>query len=128
MCDYSLEVYGSRPAREGEVYVTSRFPSGTIGLVADGAPGTAVCLACDTALRISDIPASLRSEFDLNATEKGVFTRLESGSYRDAIRFENGKDVSLQRFVPGMHVEVMQLLENVPMEHFANDPAAYEGA
>jgi hypothetical protein len=23
MCDYSLEVYGSRPAREGERYVTS---------------------------------------------------------------------------------------------------------
>jgi hypothetical protein len=25
MCDYSLEMYGSRPAREGEIYVTTRF-------------------------------------------------------------------------------------------------------
>ena len=31
MCDYSLEMYGSRPAREGEIYVTTRFPSGSIG-------------------------------------------------------------------------------------------------
>ena len=31
MCDYSLEMYASRPARTSELYVTTRFPSGTIG-------------------------------------------------------------------------------------------------
>ena len=56
MCDYSLEVYGSRPAREGERYVTSRFPSGTIGLTSPELASTAVCLNCDTALEISGIP------------------------------------------------------------------------
>ena len=38
MCDYSLEMYGSRPAREGEIYVTTRFPSGSIGFASAGDP------------------------------------------------------------------------------------------
>jgi hypothetical protein len=42
MCDYSLEMYGSRPAREGEIYVTTRFPSGSIGFASAGDPRTAV--------------------------------------------------------------------------------------
>lgn len=128
MCDYSLEVYGSRPAREGEVYVTSRFPSGTIGLTAEGAPGTAVCLACDTALRITDIPATLRQEHGLKMSEDAVFTRLDSGSYRDAVRFANGREVSLQKFPAGIHVEVKQLLENMRHGESEVDPAAYVGA
>jgi hypothetical protein len=32
MCDYSFEMYASRPAREFELYVTTRFPTGSIGL------------------------------------------------------------------------------------------------
>ena len=48
MCDYSLEMYGSRPAREGEIYVTTRFPSGSIGFASAGDPRTAVCMQCDT--------------------------------------------------------------------------------
>src|SRR5260370_16388430 len=48
MCDYSLEMYGSRPAREGELYVTTRFPSGSIGFASPGDPRTAVCMQCDT--------------------------------------------------------------------------------
>jgi hypothetical protein len=47
MCDYSLEMYGSRPAREGELYVITRFPSGSIGFISAGDPRTAVCLQCD---------------------------------------------------------------------------------
>lgn len=128
MCDYSLEVYGSRPAREGEVYVTSRFPSGTIGLVEEGAAGTAVCMACDTALKITDIPASLRRDYKLDPVESAVFTRLESGSYRDAVRFANGREVSLQRFPVGVHVEVEQLLENMHKGEGAMNPLAYVGA
>lgn len=111
MCDYSLEVYGSQPAREGERYVTSRFPSGTIGLTVPDKPGTAVCLACDTPLMIDNIPPGLRSTYKLADTEKAVFIRLDSGSYRDGVRFENGAEVSLQRFQPGCGIKVGALLE-----------------
>jgi hypothetical protein len=112
MCDYSLEVYGSQPAREGERYVTSRFPSGTIGLTAPDKLGTAVCLACDTPLMIDNIPPELRSTYKLGDKEKAVFIRLDSGSYQDGVRFENGAEVCLQRFQPGSGFKVGALLEH----------------
>lgn len=118
MCDYSLEVYGSVPAREGERYVTSRFPSGTIGLTAPGKAGTAVCLNCDTSLEIDGIPESLCREFGLRVQEDAVFIRLDSGTYRDGVRFSNGAEISLQRFAPGVTVSVKQLLEKaMPIEY-----------
>ena len=60
MCDYSLEMYGSRPAREGEIYVTTRFPTGSIGFASPGDPGTPVCVQCDTKVVLSDIPSEFR--------------------------------------------------------------------
>jgi hypothetical protein len=112
MCDYSLEVYGSRPAREGERYVTTRFPSGTIGLASPGDASRPVCLNCDTTLQIDGIPAELRKELGLRAHEDAVFVRLDTGSYRDGVRFGNGTEISLQKFPPGVTVAVKQLLEN----------------
>jgi hypothetical protein len=38
--------------------------------------------------------------------------RLDSGSYRDGVRFGNGAEVSLQKFPPGVTIAVKQLLEN----------------
>ena len=113
MCDYSLEVYGSRPAREGERYVTSRFPSGTIGLTSPELASTAVCLNCDTALEIRGIPESMCRELGIMPDEDAVFIRLETGTYRDGIRFSNGAEVSLQTFPPGVGFSVKQLLENM---------------
>ena len=60
MCDYSLEMYGSRPAREGELYVTTWFPSGSIGFASGGDPRTAVCMQCDTKVMLTDIPPAFR--------------------------------------------------------------------
>lgn len=117
MCDYSLEIYGSQPAREGERYVTSRFPSGTIGVIVPERPGTAICLACDTRLAVDGIPAELRKAHDLGEREGATFTRLDTGSYRDGLRFGNGAEVSLQRFPPGVGITVGTLLEmRVPLE------------
>jgi hypothetical protein len=117
MCDYSLEIYGSQPARSGERYVTARFPSGTIGLIVPERPGTAICLACDTQLQIDGIPADLRKAHDLAPREEAVFVRLDTGSYRDGLRFDNGAEVSLQRFPPGVGISVKLLLEaELPLE------------
>jgi hypothetical protein len=114
MCDYSLEHYGSRPAREGERYVTTRFPSGTIGLASPAKAwkaSTAVCLNCDTALEIDGIPAEMCREYGLQPHEDAVFIRLDSGSYRDGVHFRNGTEISLQKFQPGVGFAVKQLLE-----------------
>ena len=106
MCDYSLEMYASRPARESEKYVTTRFPSGSIGLAAPGDCTTAVCVQYDTHLKLEGISPDLQSRLGVKAQEEVVFARLEHGAYRDGIRFGNGKEVSLQLVGAGVGVTI----------------------
>lgn len=112
MCDYSLEAYRTRPAREGERYVTTRFASGSIGLAAPGDPSIPVCVPCDTAVRLVAIPAELRERHGLNAAEDATFVHLDHGTWRDGVRFRNGAIVSLQALPTGIGVTVAALLEN----------------
>ena len=43
MCDYSLELVRSRPAKVGDKLVTRDFGTGTRGFAAADDPGLAVC-------------------------------------------------------------------------------------
>src|SRR3954471_15882934 len=52
---------GSRPARESERYVTTRFPSGSIGLASPGDCNTAVCVQYDTPLVLENIPREIQT-------------------------------------------------------------------
>lgn len=113
MCDYSLEAYRTRPAREGERYVTTRFASGSIGLAAPGDATIPVCVACDTALRLEGIPADLRQRHGLQAIEDAVFVHLDRGAWRDGVHFRNGVTLSLQLLAVGIGVTVTGLLESV---------------
>ena len=106
MCDYSLEMYASRPARESEKYVTTRFPSGSIGLAAPGDCATAVCVQYDTHLKLEGISPEMQNRLGVKATEEVVFARLEHGAYRDGIRFTNGKEVSLQLVGAGVSITI----------------------
>jgi len=114
MCDYSLEMYGSRPARESERYETVRFPSGSVGLASPGDCGTAVCVQYDTRLRLENIPQHIQASLRVNATEEVTFVRLDHGAYRDGIRFRNGKDISIQQLNSGVSAVVVQMLETIP--------------
>ena len=111
MCDYSLEMYGSRPARESERYETVRFPSGSIGLASPGDCGTAVCVQYDTRLRLENIPLHLQASLRVQPTEEVTFVRLDHGAYRDGVRFRNGKDVSIQQLNSGVTAVVVQTME-----------------
>ncbi|MDB5595217.1 MAG: hypothetical protein JWM36_2178 [Hyphomicrobiales bacterium] len=111
MCDYSLEMYGSRPARESERYVTTRFPSGSIGLTAPGDCGTAICVQYDTPLVLENIPKEVQAALNLRDIEEAVFIRLDHGAYRDGLRFANGRQVSLQQLSTGVGATVTTLLE-----------------
>jgi hypothetical protein len=113
MCDYSLEMYGTKPAREGERYVTTRFPSGTVGLASLGDHSTPVCVQCDTQLRLENIPEELRSRLGLAASEEATFVRLDEGAWRDGVKFKNGATISLQQLSTGVEVTVTSLLETV---------------
>ncbi len=111
MCDYSLEMYASRPAREEERYVTTRFPSGSIGLAAPGDCTTAVCVQYDTRLKLANISTDLQARLAVKPEEEVVFARLEHGAYRDGIKFGNGKEVSLQLLGAGVGVALVSLHE-----------------
>lgn len=111
MCDYSLEMYGSRPARESERYVTTRFPSGSIGLAAPGDCNTAVCVQYDTPLVLENIPREIQTALGVREIEEAVFVRLDHGAYRDGVRFSNGRQVSLQQLSTGVGAVVTSLLE-----------------
>ena len=65
MCDYSLEIYASRPAVQGEQYVLHRFRSGTAGFVSAVDCNTAVCMPAGAKLRLEaiDEPCNTPSEF-----------------------------------------------------------------
>lgn len=102
MCDYSLEMYRSRPAVARERYETRRFASGSIGFTAPGDPETAICMACDTRIELSDIPPETQQRLGVPQTTKVTFIRIEAGPHHDGIRFDDGLEVSLQHLGPGV--------------------------
>jgi hypothetical protein len=138
MCDYSLMALPNRLAVGGEELVTHRFQTGTIGLVSssDGRlfdsgnkprglverirrllnppqfrRCTAVCIPPGTRLMLRDISQPLQQELQLQCdTQDVVFTQTGAGiGFRDAIRFDNGREVSLQRLHEGQRLRVLSL-------------------
>jgi hypothetical protein len=113
MCDYSLEHYRSRPAQLGEKYETHQFESHSIGFIAPGDPATAVCMACDTKLRLESIPEMVQIRHGVSATEKVTFTRLDDGPHHDGVRFDNGTEVTLQELGPGVKGYLIDALSSL---------------
>lgn len=111
MCDYSLSIYQTRPARVGETYVTHRFPTGAVGLTSPGQESVAVCVACDTRMSLSDIPVDVRDRCIVSGEEDATFVQLDGRGFRDAVRFGNGQEVTLQRLGPGVRVTIIASVE-----------------
>jgi hypothetical protein len=99
-------MYGSRPAREFERYVTACFPSGSIGLTSPGDCETAVCLQYDTKLRLDDIPPHVQTCLGVGPMAEATFVCLASYTHRDGVKFTNGKCVSLQQLKTGVSVTI----------------------
>jgi len=102
MCDYSLEMYQSRPAVKDERYQTVRFPSGSIGFAAPGDVNTAVCMACDTRLELSKLPPELQRTAKVGDTAIVTFIHIEHGLHHDGVRFANGTEANLQQLGSGV--------------------------
>lgn len=111
MCDYSLEMFGTRPAREAERYVTTRFRTGTVGLALMGDDRTPICVQCDTRLRLEKIPPGVQLRCGVGDTEEVVFVRLDQGPWHDGVMFSNGSTISLQQLATGVEAVVTMLLE-----------------
>ena len=72
---------------------------------------TAVCIAPGTRLLLRDIPKRLQNEIGVRTVEEVTFTQMtsESFTYRDAVRFRNGREINLQRLEEGQRVRVLNL-------------------
>jgi len=69
----------------------------------------AVCIPPGTQLLLRDIAAHLRDHLKIGSIEEVVFTQITSKSYtyRDAVRFRNGRELSLQCLIVGQSVKVL---------------------
>src|SRR6266852_6111020 len=104
MCDYSLELYRSRPAVQEEQYTLRRFPSGTMGFTAGYDCDTAVCIPADAHLRLEGIGETVQRAFAIGPVEHVVMIRLEvvAHAHCDAVWFASGKEVLLQSLNAGI--------------------------
>jgi hypothetical protein len=109
MCDYSLELYRSRPAEQDEQLTLERFSSGSMGFAAGRNCDTAVCIPADARLRLVGIADTVQRTLGIGPVEEVVMTRLEHGPHKDAVRFSNGRDVCLQSLNSGLTAIVLSL-------------------
>jgi len=75
------------------------------------APVCAVCIPPGARLILEDIPARLQNELCVGPVEEVTFTQISAAarSYRDAVRFANGREVRLQELREGQRVRVLDL-------------------
>ena len=108
MCDYSLEKYASRPARKSEKYVSTHFPSFSIGVTEPEDCGTAVCIEYGTRLKLT-MPRELQISRHLDPEETVTFVRMNECHkhlHHDGVRFKDGREILLQQLGPGIGIEL----------------------
>ena len=120
MCEYSLAYFPNRLAVEGEALVVRRFPCGTLGLTSARwslkqflfpSSTCAVCVPPGARLLLREIPGSLQRSLGVGPEEPVTFVQqsAEAYTYRDAVRFSNGREVLLQRLLRGQRVGVLSI-------------------
>jgi hypothetical protein len=80
-------------------------------------PVPAVCIPPGASLRLQDIPVRLQQELGVRTAEDVVFTQTSASvnTYRDAVRFANGRELNLQELREGQRVRVLSLALAEPM-------------
>jgi hypothetical protein len=80
-------------------------------LVGDCRNVVAVCIPPGAHLILKGIPLHLQYKWEIGQEECVVFvqTSAEVNTYRDAVEFRNGRNVSLQHLIEGMSVRVVSL-------------------
>jgi hypothetical protein len=126
MCDYSLHLIASRPAKVGDKLVSTDFVrSITRGFSAVGEPDVAVCLLPGTELAF-DSEVQYDRAFSLfgKAYAEHKVARFRQVNmddphvHHDALEFPGGQLVMVTRLIPGQHATVLQLPAAAqPTEH-----------
>lgn len=90
-------------------------------------PVPAVCIPPGARLELHDIPARLQHEIGVGPVEAVTFTQISAAvnSYRDAVRFSNGREVRLQELREGQRVRVLDLsmAEDLDLERLREERA-----
>ena len=121
MCDYSLHLVASRPARVGDKLMMTTFSdSATRGFAAIGEPNVAVCLLPGTELAFEReveydhafgrLLPNLR--FGQIGEKVARFRQVNTNrphAHHDALEFPNGQTVLVTRLLKGQRATVLQL-------------------
>jgi hypothetical protein len=117
MCDYSLDLVASRPAKVGDELVTTKFQNSmTRGFAAIGEPNVAVCLLPGTEV-VFEKEVQYERFFTLFPNVKlgkkvARFRQINVGRpmvHHDALEFPDGETALLTRLCEGQHATVLQL-------------------
>ena len=112
MCDYSLDLLESRPAKVGDKLVSTRFPETiTRGFASVEDCNVAVCLLPGTELAFEKEETGIVFSWRLGH-RVAKFQQVNKGRsnvHRDALEFPDGKIVLLTRLCEGQHATVLQL-------------------
>ena len=117
MCDYSLHLIASRPAKVADKLVSTDFTTSiTRGFTEVGQPNVAVCLLPGTEIAFDDAVMYDRafSMFGKARIEHRVarFRQVNIDDphvHHDALEFPSGQIVMATRLVPGQTATVLQL-------------------
>jgi len=92
-------------------------------------PVPAVCIPPGARMELLDIPARLQQELGVGPTETVTFTQISAAvnSYRDAVRFCNGREVRLQELREGQRARVLDLslAEELDLEKLREERAEF---
>ncbi len=128
MCDYSLHLVASRPAKIGDRLVTTMFPRtitrgfAAVGehgpklVIDDGLPDMAVCLLPGTELSF-DAPVEYDRVFSFFGRRRSHYAIArfrqinmdDPHQHHDAVEFPDGTIVLITRLRPGQRATVLQL-------------------
>src|SRR5689334_9072493 len=74
-------------------------------------PVAAVCIPPGARLQLQDIPVRLQREAGVGSEAEVRFTQISAAAntYRDAVKFETGREVRLQDMREGQRVKVLDL-------------------
>ena len=113
MCDYSLHLIASQPAKVGEKLVSTRFPNtSTRGFASVDERNVAVCLLPGFEQEVQcETTVVLRSKCQLGH-KVARFRQVNKGQsdvHHDALEFPDGQIVLLTRLCEGQHATVLQL-------------------
>jgi hypothetical protein len=92
-------------------------------------PVAAVCIPPGARLHMQDIPVRIQHELGVCPSEDVTFTQISAAvnSYRDAVRFANGREIRLQELREGQRVRVLDLsvAEELDLERLREERAEF---